>query len=529
LVDIARTLGDVLGVVAVVIGGVLVASIVAATGAASGLAVVFGALAAVNPLVWVGAAIAGVALFHDELVDTTSAAIDLTAAMVGLGSGVEDATIAQTIWFRNAQRRNAELIEERRATQEVARFWGEYGFSVKAAAEATLRNLNPTLDRVRDINPAVSAATRALQAFTDVIGITERATTKTGDAFKQLVADIQALEHELDPAKRLLDEVTDRTRILDRAVTAKLITDARANELRGIAIGQWAAENKALNDAIALEQRLAREKQRRLDAQRAADSQGPRILAGALPSDAGNALRDRLRAGATTFQDTLDAINQETQLLQFAGDQRETENDVIEIKNQLLADGVLLQADQEEQLRAALKVQQEQAKAAKALAEQQRAFRGLVQEFSAGLVDAAFDADQSFSDFFGNFLENLAKAIAQALLLRAILAATGQPAGGIGDIGALFGFAQGGQFAVGGSGGTDSQLVAFRATPNEIVTVQTPEQAAAGGPGGGAVNVRTIVVNSQREAMLEVMRSREGEQVFVQHMSSNRRMFSRRY
>jgi hypothetical protein len=232
---------------------------------------------------------------------------------------------------------------------------------------------------------------------------------------------------------------------------------------------------------------------------------------------------------ATAFQDTLDAINQETQLLQFAGDQREIENDVIEIKNQLLADGVLLQADQEEQLRAALKVQQEQAKAAKALTEQQRAFRGLVQEFSNGLVDAAFDADQSFSDFFGNFLENLAKAIAQALLLRAILAATGQPTGGIGDIGALFGFAQGGQFAVGGSGGTDSQLVAFRATPNEIVTVQTPEQAAAGGPGGGAVNVRTIVVNSQREAMLEVMRSREGEQVFVQHMSSNRRMFSRRY
>jgi hypothetical protein len=33
------------------------------------------------------------------------------------------------------------------------------------------------------------------------------------------------------------------------------------------------------------------------------------------------------------------------------------------------------------------------------------------------------------------------------------------------------GFAQGGSFTVGGSGGTDSQLVAFRATPGEPVAV----------------------------------------------------------
>lgn len=59
---------------------------------------------------------------------------------------------------------------------------------------------------------------------------------------------------------------------------------------------------------------------------------------------------------------------------------------------------------------------------------------------------------------------------------------------GIGDlvgkgIGKLFGFADGGSFKVGGSGGTDSQLVAFRASPNETVSINKP------GQGGGGVTI----------------------------------------
>ncbi len=51
---------------------------------------------------------------------------------------------------------------------------------------------------------------------------------------------------------------------------------------------------------------------------------------------------------------------------------------------------------------------------------------------------------------------------------------------------ALPGFATGGSFMVGGSGGTDSQLVGFRATPNERVTVETPNQQRRG---KGGVNI----------------------------------------
>jgi hypothetical protein len=64
----------------------------------------------------------------------------------------------------------------------------------------------------------------------------------------------------------------------------------------------------------------------------------------------------------------------------------------------------------------------------------------------------------------------------------------------------LFGFANGGEFRVGGSGGTDSQLVAFKASPNETVTVRTPAQQGAGGG-------QPIVMNSTYNFGSDVNRS----------------------
>jgi len=49
-------------------------------------------------------------------------------------------------------------------------------------------------------------------------------------------------------------------------------------------------------------------------------------------------------------------------------------------------------------------------------------------------------------------------------------------------------FGNGGSFKVGGFGGTDSQVVAFRATPGEMVDVRTPGQSR-----GEAVNITTNI------------------------------------
>lgn len=58
------------------------------------------------------------------------------------------------------------------------------------------------------------------------------------------------------------------------------------------------------------------------------------------------------------------------------------------------------------------------------------------------------------------------------------------------------GYATGGSFVVGGSGGTDSQLVTFRASPDERVTIETPAQQRASN-GGVTVNVNVANGNPQ--------------------------------
>ena len=84
--------------------------------------------------------------------------------------------------------------------------------------------------------------------------------------------------------------------------------------------------------------------------------------------------------------------------------------------------------------------------------------------------------------------------------------ASGAAAGGLplGAISRVFGggpgFASGGSFMVGGSGGTDSQLVAFRASPDERVDISTPGQRSARGASGGTV---VNVINNSGAAATE--------------------------
>ncbi len=88
---------------------------------------------------------------------------------------------------------------------------------------------------------------------------------------------------------------------------------------------------------------------------------------------------------------------------------------------------------------------------------------------------------------FVDILRRMVAEAAAAKIFEALGFGAGGFSGGGGGLGGLFsgitklfGFANGGQFKVGGSGGTDSQLVAFRASPNETVTVTRPDQRMGG-------------------------------------------------
>jgi hypothetical protein len=99
------------------------------------------------------------------------------------------------------------------------------------------------------------------------------------------------------------------------------------------------------------------------------------------------------------------------------------------------------------------------------------AFAGVLEKIASKLVDMAVN------DLVGNAFKGAGSA-------------GGGGGGGLGllsGIGKLFGFANGGEFRVGGQGGTDSQLVAFKASPDETVRITKPGQ---GGPAGRQVVIQ---------------------------------------
>jgi hypothetical protein len=83
----------------------------------------------------------------------------------------------------------------------------------------------------------------------------------------------------------------------------------------------------------------------------------------------------------------------------------------------------------------------------------------------------------------------------------------------------LLGMAHGGVLYQ-GNGGTDSQIYAFRKSPNENVThvIETPEQRRTGALwGGGSRGPTSVHVHMQndRRDLVESFDSSEGERVFV--------------
>lgn len=121
-------------------------------------------------------------------------------------------------------------------------------------------------------------------------------------------------------------------------------------------------------------------------------------------------------------------------------------------------------------------------------------FRGAVLQVRSSLENAFVDAimqAKSFKDIIRSLISDLARMAAQQAfrsmfggqLAWSNAAGSAFNGGGgiLGGIGKLFGFAQGGSFQVGGSGGIDSQLVAFKASPNERVSITKPGQDMGGG------------------------------------------------
>lgn len=110
------------------------------------------------------------------------------------------------------------------------------------------------------------------------------------------------------------------------------------------------------------------------------------------------------------------------------------------------------------------------------------------------LLNFVENGELSFRSLAESILRDLARIAARQATLQIFSAAFGAGGGGGASAGgqaagaffqSLFGAQFGADFMVRGAGGTDSQLVAFRATPGERVTVQ-PQQSQVSRPSGSA-------------------------------------------
>lgn len=122
--------------------------------------------------------------------------------------------------------------------------------------------------------------------------------------------------------------------------------------------------------------------------------------------------------------------------------------------------------------------------------------KGIESSFEGAFVDAITGA-RKLQDALKDVLRDVTKLFAQAAfrqIIGNVIGPTGFNLSGLG----LPGFATGGGFTVGGSGGTDSQVVAFRATPGERVSIDR-----AGAPSGGNATQPKVIVNNYTDSSIE--------------------------
>lgn len=158
-------------------------------------------------------------------------------------------------------------------------------------------------------------------------------------------------------------------------------------------------------------------------------------------------------------------------------------------------------------------------------------FKSSIDGLANAFTDLAIKGKADFAGLARSILADMARMAAKALILKALGIAFPVLGGGNAVAGAVTGVAAqgvttggnnayGGSFRVGGSGGTDSQLVQFRATPGERVDVtrKDKEKAAPAPTSESNVKILNVVDPDMVNAFLS---SPAGERVLVNTIRQN--------
>lgn len=120
-------------------------------------------------------------------------------------------------------------------------------------------------------------------------------------------------------------------------------------------------------------------------------------------------------------------------------------------------------------------------------------------------IDSAIEGTFRLQDALLDLAKQAAKMAANKVLTSVLAGLFGVPMTGF----ALPAFANGGSFNVGGAGGIDSQIIAFRASPNESVHITKPGQMIGGSTGGQV----EILLSPELEG--RILKQAEGQSIRI--------------
>jgi len=347
---------------------------------------------------------------------------------------------------------------------------------------------------------------------------------KVGAAFNRGMADGRAgVDGLVDAATGAIDRLTERARAISEARRAAeantpgLSTAPGANTFVNpdpSGSGAKATENlqNKLNsllktlDPITGAQEKLRQGTETLDAAYAA---------GLITLERRNELLGRLREHLRDQLDPLGKLNadmeKEARLLRLGNDERAIQKQLLEDIEKLRKAGVNLSPLEQAQLEQNIRSLERMKEQSKLLGDVlTRVFKGAEDAF----IEFIETGKVNFSSLIKSMISDIARLAFQSFVTKPltnvlqnvlgdVLDGLGGGAGGgggglFGSIGSGFsglfsglgrflGFATGGDFTVGGSGGVDSQLVQFRASPGERVSV-----SRAGEPSNGGGNTQVV-------------------------------------
>ncbi len=412
---------------------------------------------------------------------------------VGMIVAATAAVVKYTDAFQNLSNETVGLIDKFQKWDDMQ---AKVNLSVLGGAKA----MNEAIGEVIQFNLQLAIGAQAAEAFKNALiakpgagpmAPVDIAATQTAiDGFEKLISKNKDWFVEQDEtAKRARELSVERTNDVTKAI-AELAALEQQYAQGGTTLDLYTQKKKQLQAVIdGTGAAHAREKKHHLD-----------LLALIRERIAAEESLARMR-GVDSIRNAERGINDDPDALKraLAGTAKKEWEEALELDREYIK----AEKEREEQAKKAAEAEQERIKRLteawnerlKASQEQTKAFAASFAPIGDALRDA-FTQGEVSAKSLDNTLRQVSFNLFRFMALQA--AASLAQSGGSGAfagaiIGGIFGHAHGGQGYVGngGSGGTDSQIVAFRASPNERVTIETPEDVRTGRYFGGGSGQQT--------------------------------------